>query len=159
MRKLRQRVAGCPELTTDAFSGYKVAVRNSFKGRVNYAQLVKTYQKNGNPARERYSPIDFVSTKKIVVQGVPRRRHISTSYVERQNLTLRMSSRQFTRLTNAFSKKLENLKAALYLHYAHCNFCLHYPGHQKVRLPAGRLEVDQDTALPGTFSLPLFPQC
>lgn len=88
-----------------------------------YSSLfVKVYASNGNPRREGYSPVDFVLTKEMVVEGRPKARHISTSYVERQNLTMRMSSRRLTRLTNAFSKKLKNLKAALWLHFAYYNF-------------------------------------
>jgi hypothetical protein len=78
---------------------------------------------NGNPRHEGYSPIDFVTTKKTVVYGNPSRKDISTSHIERQNLTLRMSLRRMTRLTNAFSKKFYNLNAALNLHFAYYNFC------------------------------------
>lgn len=90
---------------------------------VSYAQLVKVYSPNGDPKREGYSPIDFVTTRKRVMFGNPPRNKISTSHIERQNLTLRMSLRRMTRLSNEFSKKFENLNAALNLHFAYYNFC------------------------------------
>jgi len=83
---------------------------------------VKIYEGQGEAGRERYSPSPFVAAIKTPIVGNPDEAHISTSFVERQNLTLRMSLRRLTRLTNAFSKKLSNLKAALALHFAHYNF-------------------------------------
>jgi len=121
MFDLRKRTIGRPQLTTDKMNAYYDAVELAFGGEVDYAQLVKVYQSNGNPKEEGYSPIDFVLTKPKMVYGKPFRR-ISTSYIERQNLTLRMCLRRLTRLTNGFSKKYENLKAALYLHFAYYNF-------------------------------------
>ncbi len=123
MWDLRNRVKGQPYLTTDGLGAYIQAVQCSFGYDANYAQLVKVYCENGNPRQEGYSPVDFVLTKRTVVSGRPRKRHISTSHVERQNLTMRMSLRRLTRLTNAFSKKLDNLKAALCLYLAYYNFC------------------------------------
>ena len=89
---------------------------------VDYAMLVKLY---GNPANpdSRYSPGEVIGTEMHMVTGSPDPKHISTSYVERQNLTVRMSIRRFTRLANAFSKKLANHEAAIALHYMHYNFC------------------------------------
>jgi len=84
---------------------------------------MKVYTSNGDPKKEGYSPIDFVTTRKKVMFGNPPKNRISTSHIERQNLTLRMSLRRMTRLTNGFSKKLENLNAALSLHFAYYNFC------------------------------------
>jgi hypothetical protein len=91
--------------------------------KVSYTQLIKVYTSNGDPKKEGYSPIDFVTTRKRVMFGNPPKKHISTSHIERQNLTLRMSLRKMTRLTNGFSKKFDNLNAALNLHFAHYNFC------------------------------------
>ncbi len=109
------------QLTTDGFKAYFEAVEEAFGADIDYAQLVKLY-KSENPGPGRYSPPRVSETKSTVVNGNPDPKEISTSYVERQNLTMRMQMRRFTRLTNAFSKKLKNLKAALALHFAHYNF-------------------------------------
>ena len=90
---------------------------------VDYAQLTKLYGDYGQYGNERYSPSPIAEVISKVRQGSPDPRHISTTFIERSNLTMRMQMRRFTRLTNAFSKKLENLKAALALHFAHYNFC------------------------------------
>ena len=96
------------------------AVEAGFGPDVDYAQIVKSYEAEPiGPGR--YSPPNVISTDKTIIQGKPEWAKISTSYVERQNLTVRMGMRRFTRLTNAFSKKLENLKAAVALHFAHYN--------------------------------------
>jgi hypothetical protein len=98
------------------------AVENAFGADIDFAQLVKIY---GTPATEgpsRYSPGQCIGTMTNAVSGNPDPRHISTSYVERANLTMRMSMRRFTRLTNAFSKKLENHMAAIALHFMYYNF-------------------------------------
>jgi len=97
------------------------AIEHTFGADVDYAQLVKIYAAiDAGPGR--YSPPRVSETVSTVIQDSPDPEHISTSYVERQNLTMRMAMRRFTRLTNAFSKKLANLKAALALHFAHYNF-------------------------------------
>ncbi len=125
IRDLKSKLTGRPHITTDHYKPYINAIWDIFGGlgKVSYTQLYKVYSSNGNPKREGYSPIDFVMTMKKVIFGKPPIREISTSHIERQNLTLRMSLRRMTRLTNAFSKKFDNLKAALNLHFAYYNFC------------------------------------
>lgn len=94
---------------------------NSFGAEVDYGQIAKFY--DGEPIGPgRYSPPRVTGAERTIIAGAPDRRHISTSLVERQNLTMRMQMRRFTRLTNAFSKKLENLKASVALHFRHYNF-------------------------------------
>ena len=115
--RLRNRV----QLTTDGHRAYFEAVDHAFDGRVDYAQLVKLY--GPAPTAGRYSPPECIGTRQRVVSGLPKGEHISTSYVERQNLTMRMSMRRFTRLTNGFSKKLDNHIHALALYFAFYNFC------------------------------------
>jgi len=124
MEDLRRRLAenGRIQLTTDGFNAYLGAVEEVFGNEVDYAQLVKIYA--ATPANEgRYSPPRVTETVSTIINGDPKPWRICTSYVERQNLTMRMMMRRFTRLTNAFSKKLENLKAALALHFVYYNFC------------------------------------
>jgi IS1 family transposase len=118
-----RRVAGRIPLTTDAFIFYRKAVEEHFGADVDYAQLTKLYGDYGQHGNERYSPSPMVEVISNVRQGNPDPKHVSTSFIERSNLTMRMQMRRFTRLTNAFSKKLENLKAAIALHFAHYNFC------------------------------------
>jgi IS1 family transposase len=110
------------QLTTDAFIFYTKAVERAFGGDVDYAQLKKLYGDYGQHGNERYSPSPIMEVISRTITGAPDPAHVSTSFVERQNLTIRMQMRRFTRLTNAFSKKLENLKAACALHFAHYNF-------------------------------------
>lgn len=124
IRDLKLKLIGRPHITTDSYKPYINAIWDTFGfDKVNYAQLMKVYSPNGNPKQEGYSPVDFVMTQKRVIFGKPPIQQISTSHIERQNLTLRMSLRRMTRLTNAFSKKFDNLKAALNLHFAYYNFC------------------------------------
>ncbi len=111
------------QLTTDGHKPYLEAVEGAFGGAIDYAMLIKLYGNvPGNTPEARYSPGECVGTDKRTIVGHPDEAHISTSYAERQNLTMRMRMRRFTRLTNAFSKKLENLEAAVALHYMHHNF-------------------------------------
>lgn len=124
MIDLRLRVKGKPQITTDQLNAYIGGVEEAFGRSVDFAQLVKIYrQTKGNNAEVRYSPGDCVGSKKRWVEGNPDMSKVSTSHVERQNLTMRMSMRRFTRLTNAFSKKLDNHLHALALYFAFYNFC------------------------------------
>jgi IS1 family transposase len=118
---LSNRLKNRVQLSSDSMSAYPEAVDAAFGANVDYGQLVKAYEAEPlGPGR--YSPPECVRADRIVISGAPKYFKISTSYVERQNLTMRMQMRRFTRLTNAFSKKLENLKAAVALHFAHYNF-------------------------------------
>ncbi len=120
---LASRITNRPEVTSDGFGPYVEAVLGAFGyDGVDFGQIVKHYEgERGQQASRKYSPGRIVSVQKTVVSGTPRR--LSTSLVERSNLTLRMQQRRFTRLTNGFSKKLQNHKAAVSLFVAHYNFC------------------------------------
>jgi IS1 family transposase len=121
MMDLRERVTGRPQITTDGHAMYRWAVDRAFGTEVDFAQLVKKYA--SDPQSEvRYSPAVCVAAEKAAVWGNPDPDHISTSYVEGANLTMRMGMRRFTRLTNAFSKKVENLMHAVSLHFMYYNF-------------------------------------
>ncbi len=124
MEKMNRAAEKRFQLTTDGLQSYLGAVQQVFGEEIDFAQLVKSYKSDetGNIAR-RYSPGDFVSAVKVPVSGNPDMEKVSTSYVERQNLTMRMSMRRLTRLTNGFSKKWENMEKALALHFAYYNFC------------------------------------
>ncbi len=123
VQDLQARLANRVQLTTDGFRPYKDAVDDAFGMDVDYAMLVKMYSADSGHADTRYSPGEIVDVRTIPITGHPHPRFISTSHIERQNLTIRMQLRRFTRLTNAFSKKLENLRAACALHFAWYNFC------------------------------------
>lgn len=122
---LASRLTKRIQLTTDGHKAYLEAVEEAFGADVDYAMLVKIYgnESNSKSDQRRYSPAAFARAEKRVITGNPDMSEVSTSYVERQNLTMRMHMRRFTRLTNAFSKKLENHMAAISLHFMHYNFC------------------------------------
>jgi IS1 family transposase len=123
MHDLAGRLANRVQLTTDGHKAYLSAVEDAFGSEIDYAQLQKIYGNSPKDNSEvRYSPAQCMGAKKAVISGEPVYRHISTSYTERQNLTMRMQIRRFTRLTNAFSKKVENHEAAVALHFMHYNF-------------------------------------
>lgn len=111
-----------PQVTTDGFNPYPDAVERAFGTEVDYAQTIKNYGTT-DPGRGRYSPAKVVAVEKITVTGTPAKDQMTTSHVERSNLTMRMQMRRLTRLTNGFSKKLDNLKAAVALHFTWYNFC------------------------------------
>jgi IS1 family transposase len=158
---LADRIANRVQLTTDGLKCYLEAVEDVFVGEIDFAQLVKVYGTDPGIPAGRYSPGHVVSCETHVVSGDPDPKHVSTSYVERQNLTMRMQMRRFTRLTNAFSKKLENHAHAIAIHYMHYNFCR---VHQTLRVTpameskltdhaweieelAGLLEADEQKAI------------
>jgi IS1 family transposase len=123
MKDVASRVKNRIQLTSDGWHPYFEAVTESFGSQIDYAMLHKIYGKaGGSNAERKYSPGVCLGTEKKVVSGNPDPKLISTSYVERQNLTMRMHMRRFTRLTNAFSKKIENHCYAIALHFVYYNF-------------------------------------
>jgi IS1 family transposase len=123
MQDLVSRLSNRVQLTTDGLKAYLSAVEDAFGGEVDYAMLQKIYGAAPSGPETRYSPADCIGAQKIAVVGCPDAKHVSTSFIERQNLTMRMSMRRFTRLTNGHSKKVENHAAAIAVHFAHYNFC------------------------------------
>ena len=120
---LAWRLANRVQITTDAYRPYYEAIDRAFRGKVDYSQLMKTYGQDKDQQEKRYSPSKLLCVIQRDLIGRPVQRYISTSAVERQNLTMRMQMRRFTRLTNGFSKKIENLHYAVALHFMHYNFC------------------------------------
>jgi transposase-like protein/IS1 family transposase len=134
LNTLRNRIAEQHrfQLTTDGFAFYRKGVEDVFAGQADFAQLIKLYGDHGqHDAAGRYSPAPMIETIIKIRDGRPDSRHISTSFVERSNLSIRMALRRFTRLTNAYSKKLDNLKYACALYFAYYNFCR---VHQTIRV-------------------------
>lgn len=121
MNNLKSRLANRVQLTTDGHRVYLWAVEDAFGSEVDYAMLVKLYGQELESGK-RYSPAQCIGANPTIIQGNPDPTKISTSFAERQNLTMRMSMRRFTRLTNAFSKKIENLEYAVALHFMYYNF-------------------------------------
>lgn len=125
MHDLAARLATRIQLTSDGYRPYIQAVEDAFGSEIDYAMLVKIYgspETKNKPAEVRYSPAQCMGARKAVISGMPDRKHVSTSHTERQNLSMRMGMRRFTRLTNAFSKKLENHEHAIALYFMYYNF-------------------------------------
>ena len=123
MRDVAGRIANRIQLTTDGHRVYADAVEDTFGADSDYAMLVKIYGASNDNPESRYSPATCIGCRTGVLSGTPDANHISTSFVERQNLSMRMGMRRFTRLTNAFSKKLENHGHMVALYFMHYNFC------------------------------------
>jgi IS1 family transposase len=122
MQDVASRLDNRVQLTTDGLNSYLVAVNRAFEGDIDYAMIQKIYGPDPLDNQRRYSPAKCIGVEGRVITGDPDPEHVSTSYVERQNLTMRMGMRRFTRLTNGFSKKIENHAAAVALHFQFYNF-------------------------------------
>lgn len=122
MLDVADRLTDRVQLTTDGLRAYLEAVKGAFGADVDYAQLVRIFGPSPTRAQGRYSPAECTGIRKNTVEGAPDEKHVSASYVERQNFTMRMHMRRFTRLTNVFSKKVENHAYAVELHFMYYNF-------------------------------------
>lgn len=123
MQDMASRISSRIQLTTDGYRVYAEATEAAFGADIDYAMLVKIYGASNDSPESRYSPATCIGCRTGVLSGNPDPDHISTSYVERQNLSMRMGMRRFTRLTNGFSKKLENHGHMVALYFMHYNFC------------------------------------
>jgi IS1 family transposase len=123
MQDVASRISTRIQLTTDGHRVYAEAVEGAFGANIDYAMLVKLYGASGDNPESRYSPASCIGCRTGVLAGNPDPDHISTSYIERQNLSMRMGMRRFTRLTNAFSKKIENHGHMVALYFMHYNYC------------------------------------
>lgn len=145
MDDLAGRMANRIQISTDALAAYPDAVERGFGSEVDYAQIVKTYALTNinKDAASRYSPVEVVKVEKTIVHGLPDMQRVTTSHVEKQNHTLRMHCRRLARLTNAFSKKIENFSAAVALNFAYYNFCKR---HGSLRMtPAMAANIENTT--------------
>lgn len=123
MHDLADRLANRVQPKTDGHKAYLSAIEDAFGSEIDYAMLVKIYGNNGGHSELRFSPAVCMGAKKAVISGKPAFEHVANSLTERNNLTMRVGMRRFTRLTNAFSKKIENHEHAIALHFMHYNFC------------------------------------
>jgi IS1 family transposase len=123
MHDLAGRLAHRVQLTTDGHKPYLTAVEDAFGADIDYAVLQKIYGTEQQQGEVRYSPAQCMGARKTIISGTPDYRHVSTSHTERQNLSMRMGMRRFTRLTNGFSKKIENHEHMIALYFMHYNFC------------------------------------
>lgn len=148
MDDLRARLEDRPQVTTDGLRAYLEAVEGAFGGDVDFAQLIKQYgNAEGKGSERRYSPAECTGIRMKVVEGDPDMSRVSTSYIERSNLTMRMGNRRFTRLTNAFSKKIEKHSAMVNLFFLHYNFCrIHKTLKVTPAMEAGIDSTVRDTA-------------
>jgi IS1 family transposase len=147
MDDLASRITNRPQISSDAFGAYPDAIERAFGDAVDYGTVIKTFTRTDLEATRRYSPPDVLKTEKKAVSGNPDMRLVSTSYVEKQNHTVRMHCRRLSRLTNAFSKKRENFDAAIALHYAYYNFCkLHTTTRCTPAMGAGVADTQWSTA-------------
>ena len=145
MKDVAERVTNRFQLTTDGHRVYADAVEDAFGSEIDYAMLVKIYGASNDSPESRYSPATCIGCRTGVLAGSPDSKHISTSFVERQNLSMRMGMRRFTRLTNGFSKKLENHGHAVALYFMHYNFCR---VHKTLRVTPGGSPTLSQRALP-----------
>ena len=147
MMDLADRLANRVQMTTDGLQSYIPAIEDAFGADVDYAQLVKLYGTEETEGARRYSPPKCLGASPRTVMSDPDPKHVSTSYIERQNLTLRMGNRRYTRLTNAFSKKLANHAAHVALHFTHYNFCrVHKTLRMSPAMAAGVTETLRDSS-------------
>jgi IS1 family transposase len=145
MDDVAARLANRVQMTTDGHRAYLEAVEGAFGADVDYAQLIKIYGASPDSAKGRYSPAECTGIKKNRIEGSPDLAHVSTSYVERMNLNIRMGNRRFTRLTNAFSKKIDNHLHMLSLYFCHYNFCrVHKTLRMSPAMSAGVSETLRD---------------